>query len=142
MNKKLSMLVTAALGISLATFPAYAQKGKQRPDNKPGQHQRMSMEQRFTKELNLTPAQQKKIDPILKKQGEQMRAIFKNDKLTPEQKRAQALKLFEALPSKINKYLGKTQQAKLKQMVERGKKFKGRRNGNDVKRRDSGPNKK
>ncbi|MEO6908508.1 MAG: hypothetical protein ABI210_11520 [Abditibacteriaceae bacterium] len=141
MHKKLSMLVTAALGISLATFPAYAQKGKQRPDNKPDQYQRMSMEQRFAKELNLTPAQQKKIHPILKQQGEQMRAIFKNDKLTHEQKREQSMKLFEAFPGKVNKHLDKTQQAKLKQMVERLKSSKGDRNGNGEKKHKAPPKK-
>jgi len=125
MNRKLSMLLTATLGMSLAAFPVYAQSGPPRPGNTPGQHQRMSMEKRFTKELNLTPAQQKKINPILKRQGEQMRAIHKNTKLTREQKRAQSLKLFQSLPSQINKYLDKTQQAKLKQMIDRFKNFKG-----------------
>lgn len=149
MNRKLSIMVTAALGISLAAFPVFAQKGPQRPgnktgqhqrpSNKPGQHQRMSMEQRFAKELSLTAAQQSKINPILKKQGEQMRAIFKNDKLSPEQKRAQSMKLFEALPGKINKYLNKTQQAKLKQMVGNRKNFKGRRNGERGNRRGTPP---
>ena len=126
MNRKLSMLLTATLGLSLAAFPVYAQGGPPpRPGNAPGHHPRMSMEKRFAKELNLTAAQQSKINPILKKQGEQMRAIHKNTKLTPEQKRAQSTKLFQSLPGKINKYLNKTQQAKLKQMIDRFKNFKG-----------------
>ena len=129
MNRKLSMLLTATLGISLAAFPVYAQGGAShsRSGNKTSQQHRprMSMEKRFAKELNLTSAQQSKINPILKKQGEQMRAIRKNSKLTPEQKRAQSRKLFEALPGKINKYLTKTQQAKLKQMAQRRKNSKG-----------------
>lgn len=129
MNRKLSMLLTATLGMSLAVFPVFAQGGPPRPGNAPGQHQRMSMEKRFTKELNLTPAQQKKIDPILKKQREQMRAIHKNTKLTPDQKREQSKKIFASLPSKINKYLNKTQQTKLKQMVDRFKHFRGHGSG-------------
>ena len=152
MKRTLSIMVTAALGISLAAFPVYAQKGAQRPGNKMGQHQRpgnksgqhkrVSMEQRFAKELNLTAAQQSKINPILKKQSEQMRAIYKNDKLSPEQKRAQSTKLFEALPSKINKHLNKTQQAKLKQMVANRKNFKGRQNGKRGDRRGTPPQRK
>jgi len=129
MNKKLSLLVTAALGISLSGLPVYAQS-PQHQGNKTTQNKRrprQSMEQRFAKELNLTAAQQKKINPILKKQGEQMRAIHQNKKLTQEQKRQQSKKLMDALPGKINKYLNKTQQAKLKQMTERRKNFKGRR---------------
>ena len=142
MNKKVSLFVTAALGISLAAFPALAQKGNPRPGNKPAQHQRMGMEQRFAKELNLTPAQQKKINPILKKQGEQLRAIHKNTKLTPEQKRAQSIKLFQSLPGKINKYLDKTQQAKLRQMINRFKNFKGHRPGGWGHKPGTPPNKK
>jgi len=150
MNKKLSLLVTAALGISLAGLPVYAQP-PQHKGNKTAQQNRrggergrprQSMEQRFAKELSLTTTQQKQINPILKKQGEQMRAIHQNKKLTPEQKRQQSQKLFTALPGKINKYLNKTQQAKLKQMVERHKNFKGRRPGNNGKRPQSKPVKK
>ena len=133
MNRKISLLLTTALSISLATFPVYAKDASphSRPGNKTSQHRpRMSMEQRFAKELNLTKAQQSKINPILKKQSEQMRAIHNNSKLTPEQKRQQSQRLFASLPGKINKYLNKTQQAKLKQMVERHKNFKGHgRNG-------------
>lgn len=129
MNRKISMLLTAALGISLATSPVFAQGGPKhsRPGDKSSQQHRprVSMEERFAKELNLTAAQKTKINPILKKQGEQMRAIHKNSKLTPEQKRAQSQKVFAALPGKINKYLTKTQQTKLKQMTDRFKNSKG-----------------
>jgi Spy/CpxP family protein refolding chaperone len=133
MNRKLSMLVTATLGISLATFPVYAQKGtsSSRPGDKSSQmhRPRRSMEQRFAKILNLTTAQQSKINPILKKQGEQLRAIHKNTKLTPDQKRAQSKKIFDSMPGKINKYLTKPQQTKLKEMMDRGKNFKGHEKG-------------
>lgn len=133
MNRKLSMLVTAALGISLAAFPVFAQGASPhaRSGDKTSQKHRprMNMEEHFAKELNLTKTQQSKINPILKKQGEQLRAIFKNDKLSREQKHVQSKKLFEALPGKINKYLDKTQQAKLKQMIDRRKNFKGPRKG-------------
>jgi hypothetical protein len=136
------MLLTAALGISLAGLPVYAQGGPPHPgNNKMSQphRPRMNMEQRFAKELNLSAAQQSKINPILKKNGEQMHAIHKNTKLSPEQKRQQSQKLFAALPGKISKYLNKTQQAKLKQMVDRHKNFKGRPGGWGHK---PGPNKK
>jgi Spy/CpxP family protein refolding chaperone len=129
MNRKFSILLTATLGMSLAAFPVYAQKGHQRPSNKTEHHQRMSMEQRFAKELSLTPAQQSKINPILKNQGVQMRAIHKNTKLTSEQKRAQSKKIIGSLPVKINKYLSKTQQTKLKQMMDRFKNSKGHGSG-------------
>lgn len=152
MKRPLSILMTAVLGISLTSFPVYAQKGTQRSGNKTGQHQRpgnrsvkhqrVSMEQRFAKELSLTTTQQSKINPILKKHNEQTRAIYSNSKLSREQKRAQSTKLFEALPSKINKYLNKTQQAKLKQMVANRKNFKGRRNGKRGDRRGTPPQRK
>ena len=131
MNRKLSILLTAALGFSLATSPVFAAPNapsKNKTSQKQRSHQsqrRMNMKERFAKELNLTKAQQSKINPILKKHGEQTRAIHKNEKLSREQKRAQSTKLFEALPGKINKHLNKTQQAKLKQMVERRKNFRG-----------------
>src|SRR5690606_29973480 len=98
-----------------------------------------SMEQRYAKELNLTATQQKQIIPILKKHGEQLRAIRANEKLTPEQKRQQSQKLFAALPGKINKYLNKTQQAKFKQMGERRKNYQGRRRGANGQRQQGKP---
>jgi Spy/CpxP family protein refolding chaperone len=142
MNRKISLLLTTALSISLATFPVYAKDAPPhpRPGDKTSQHRpRMNMEEHFAKELNLTKSQQSKINPILKKQGEQMRAIYKNSKLTPEQKHQQSQKLFASLPGKINKYLNKTQQAKLKQMVERHKNFKGHgRDGDKGRGKDGG----
>jgi Spy/CpxP family protein refolding chaperone len=133
MNRKFSILLTATLGMSLAAFPVYAQGGSphSRPGDKTSQQRRprMNMEKRFAKELNLTTAQQSKINPILKNQGVQMRAIHKNTKLTPEQKRAQSKKIIGSLPVKINKYLSKTQQTKLKQMMDRFKNSKGHGSG-------------
>jgi hypothetical protein len=133
MSRKTSILLTAALGLSQAAFPVYAQKTTPhtRPGDKSSQmhRPRMSMEKRFAKMLNLTSAQQSKINPILKKQGEQLRAIHKNTKLTPDQKRAQSKTLFASVSGKINKYLTKPQQAKLKQMMDRSKNFEGHEKG-------------
>lgn len=155
MNRKISLLVTAALGFSLAGFPAYAQSQQHKGTKTTQNHRRggdknrtrqrrprVSMEQRFAKELNLTAAQQKKINPIFKKQGEQLRSIRANKKLTREQKRQQSQKIYAALPGQINKHLNKTQQAKLKQMTERRKNYQGRRRGANGKRHQSKPVKK
>lgn len=131
MNRTRSIMLAASLGLSLAAIPVLAQGAPPAgphtgaPAGAPagkwmqGRRPHMSMEQRFTKMLNLTPAQQLKIAPLLKKSHEQMRAIRKNPKLTPDQKRQQSKALFSTLPKKLNHYLTKPQQAKLQQMVER-----------------------
>ena len=124
MRRFLTVSVCAALAIGLAT----AQGGPGGPGRPPGGRPGMRMGPggggRWLDQLNLTPAQKTKVDAIMKKQGEQMRAVF-NSKMTDEQKRAKWKAISDANNKQIRALLTPAQQKKWDEMQKNRREMMG-----------------
>jgi len=67
---------------------------------------------RIASALNLTPEQREKLRPIVNDEGEQLRAVRLDERMTPEQKRAKVLEIRESFRPKIAEVLTPEQQEK------------------------------
>jgi hypothetical protein len=70
----------------------------------------------LTQQLNLTPEQREKLRPVIVDEGEQLHDLRINERLSPDQKKAKALKIREAFRPKIAAELTPEQQEKWKKM--------------------------
>lgn len=75
--------------------------------------------QRIKTALNLTPEQETAVDRILAAYRDQFKALFGDDKLTREQKKARFMELRQAMLSEIRQLLTPEQQKKFDQIMER-----------------------
>jgi len=93
------------------------------PPGGPGQwkHHDESPDQQLahlTAKLTLTTAEQDEIKPVLVSKDEQMKAIFQNTSLTPDQKHEQIKALMDSTKTKIESYLTPAQVTLFESMHE------------------------
>ena len=132
----MTLLAVLTLG-SLVAFSTLsrAEDTPPKPDAKHGPRQggpggpggRGDMMKKMAEELNLTDDQKEKLKPIMKEQGEKMKALFDDSSISQEDKRAKMKELREANATKIKAILTPEQTTKFEAMQkenqERMKKY-------------------
>jgi Spy/CpxP family protein refolding chaperone len=71
--------------------------------------------------LNLTPEQQSKLKPILQEQRQQVRAVRRDQDLTPRQKRAKVQEIRQSTAAQLKSILTPEQQQRFEQLRQRGR---------------------
>lgn len=116
------MLLTAALGLSMAATAAVAQQtdqappaGQQQQTDHPRHHNPKKEAARMSKQLGLSEDQTAKLEPILADRQQKLDAVDADTTLTPDQKKQQARSIFKDSRQQIATILTPDQLAKLKQ---------------------------
>jgi periplasmic protein CpxP/Spy len=120
-------LLTLALGGMLAVGAsgfASAQDNPPPPDQGPGRGA-MRMDpnrqlERMTRELSLSADQQSQIRPMLVDRQQKMEAVFKNQSLSQEDRRAKMMSIRQESRTKIEAVLNDDQKQKFEAMEQRG----------------------
>jgi Spy/CpxP family protein refolding chaperone len=108
----LTILVVLSAGLLLMGQKAVAPQAAQaRSHAAAGADAHLQM---LSQKLNLTDDQKTELKPILKVQEQQLKAIYGDTSLSPEQKAAKKKSLHESFLEQINAVLTPEQQAKLK----------------------------
>jgi Spy/CpxP family protein refolding chaperone len=108
-----------------ATSALYAQDTDAPPQQQQGhrgRHGRMNPDaqlQHLTKALDLTPDQQSQIKPVLEARQQQMQALFENQSLSRDDRRAQMQQIRTDTDTKIEGFLNDQQKQKFEAMQSR-----------------------
>jgi periplasmic protein CpxP/Spy len=146
----LSMAIAAVvLGATTFSAAAHAQEkggakkpGGERSGGPGGQRQRRpNMMTRAMKELNLTEAQKPKVMAILKKAGEERKALRENTSLTPDQKREKSQAMQKSTLASVQALLNADQKKKLTAMIAKDKAEREARSKERAKERAAAGNK-
>ena len=138
------MLALALVGLVAVGWSVRAQqenppeRGQQgRPDN-PGARRGGTPEQqlnRIAEQLNLTAEQKGKIEPILKEQGEKIRALRGDQNLSREDRTAKLQEIRKAANAKIKPILTADQTRKWEEMQQRREQRRGQQGDQPPQRR-------
>ena len=149
MNRICSWMRVVALGGLLAVvWPAQAQqenppeRGQQGRTDNPGARRGGNPEQqlnRLAEQLNLTAEQKGKIAPILKEQGEKMRALRDDQNLSREDRAAKLQEIRKEANAKIKPILTEEQARKWEEIQQRQGQRRGQRSGGEPPQRRQSP---
>jgi periplasmic protein CpxP/Spy len=137
MQKTLSTLALAGL-LSLAGSAALGQDNAAPPPPQQGQgygHHGMNPEaqlQHLTKQLDLTAQQQSQIKPILEDRDTQMKQVWQDQSLAPQDRHAKVKALQEDSRSKIEAVLNDTQKQKYEAMLTKMQERHGQMQGGEA----------
>ena len=126
------IIIATSLALSLSFGAAFAQQSAPAtPDssNAPataGEHHHHAPNPRrqaehLSKQLNLTPDQTAKIEPILASRDQQMQALWQNQQLTQQDRHQQMRSINEQSEQQMNGVLTPDQMAQLKAMHHHGR---------------------
>jgi protein CpxP len=115
------ILLSAALLVSLAGTAALAQDTTPAPQGQPQQfHHRQPSPERetahLTKVLNLTPDQASKLEPILANRDQQMKSLFQNQQLAPQDRHEQMKTIHQTTEQQLATVLTPEQLQQMKAM--------------------------
>ena len=129
------IVVATSLALSLSFGAAFAQQtapatpdaaapSQTAPAQEAGHHRHSPNPQkqaaRLSKELNLTPDQTAKIEPILASRDQEQQALWQNQQLTPQDRHQQMRSINEQSEQQMSSVLSPDQMAQLKAMHHRG----------------------
>ena len=122
------LILTTSLALSLSCGAAFAQQTQptQEPQQAPmqGEHHHAPNPQKqaehLSKELNLTPDQTAKIEPILASHDQQVQSLRQNTQLTPQDRHQQMRSINEQTQQQMSGILSADQMAQLKAMRHHG----------------------
>lgn len=116
-------LLCLSLALSLAGASAFAQEPQPaaQPSQQPPMRQHRAPDPqrqaaRLTRALNLTPDQASKLEPILANRDQQMRAIFQNQQLAPQDRHQQLKALQQTTQQQLAGVLTPAQLEQMKAM--------------------------
>ncbi|SEF55294.1 hypothetical protein SAMN05421819_0395 [Bryocella elongata] len=121
------ILLSAALLLSLGGVAALAQQDAPPApqQGQPPMHHRRADPQRevahLTRALNLTPDQASKLEPILATRDQQMKAVFQNQQLAPQDRHQQMMAIHQTTEQQLATVLTPDQLQQLKEMRHKGR---------------------
>jgi len=120
------VLLSAALLLSLGGVAAIAQDAPPAPQQgERPMHRRQADPQReavrLSKVLNLTPDQTSKLEPILANRDQQLKAVFQNQQLAPQDRRQQMMTIHQATEQQLATVLTPDQLQQMKEMRHKGR---------------------
>jgi len=111
-----TVLLTAALALTLAGSAAFAQTAPPQDQAQPRMHNPHRAAMRMGRELNLAPDQTAKLEPILADRQQKVQAIRANTALTDDQRRAQMRTVMQGTRMQLANVLSPEQMKQWKEM--------------------------